>query len=150
MIITNRRRYKRQYAIGGAGIFDSIASFFKRLLATNATKQITQTAFSAAKNAAQEIGKKAIDVGKTVATDAEKQLVDKASEKIFTPKNQENITKLTGLKAQSEGITQKSKDILDRIINHGATNINNILAGSGAIKIEDLVRRLNGGGMKKI
>ena len=86
MIITNRRRYKRQYAIGGAGIFDSIASFFKRLLTSNAAKQITQTALNTAKNAAQEIGKKAIDVGKTVASDAGKQLIDKASEKIFTPK----------------------------------------------------------------
>ena len=153
MLIVTKRRYKKQHVIGGSGIFDNIANFLKRLISSNAAKQIASTALSAGKTAAKEIGKTAVEVGKTTAIDAGKKLIDKASEKIFTPNNQKTITKFTGLEAQPKIITQKTKDILDRIVNKGATNINNILAGSGtsnAIAIQDLVRKLNGAGMKTV
>ena len=171
MLIVTTRRYKKQHVIGGAGVFDTVASFFTRLFTSNAAKQIASTALSVGKDAAKEIGKKAIDVGKTAAIDAGKRLVDKAAAKLLTPKNQEVITQLTGLQPQPAVITQKSKDTLTRLIDEGGTNINKLLAGSGlakpgmarpriakpvmngygasnAIAIQDLVKTLNGAGMK--
>jgi hypothetical protein len=136
MLITTKRRYKKQHVIGGAGIFDS----FMKLFTSNAAKQIASTA-------AKEIGKKAIDVGKTVAIDAGKRLVDK----ILAPKN-------TEVQPVVPVITQKTKDTLTKLINEAqtvndvaTTNINKMLSGSGsnAIAIQDLVKRL-GAGMKVV
>ena len=87
MLIVAKRRYKKQYVIGGAGIFDVVAGFFKKLFTSNAAKQIASTALSAGKDAAKEIGTKALDVGKTAAIDAGKRLVDKAVAKIMSPTN---------------------------------------------------------------
>jgi hypothetical protein len=202
MLIVTKRRYKKQYVYGGAGIFDTISRFFKSLFTSQAAKQIASTAVSAGKDAA----KKALDVGTVAAIDVGKRLVDKAAHKLLagrrrseghfvplhssrtlardeplpvlpaiTPKNQEVIAQLTGLASpgahalQPEVITQKSMDTLARLIGKapaGSTNINKLLAGSGvmpkkvtsfqpnaitalpAIAIQDLVRRLNGAGMK--
>lgn len=154
MLIVAKRRYKKQYVIGGAGIFDTVAGFFKKLFVSNAAKQIASTALSAGKDAAKEIGKKALDVGKTVAIDAGKRLIDKAAAKIMKPT------------APTTVLTQESKDVLTRLINDGArldnnnnNNINNVMMGHGvnppvttknAIRIQDLVRRLNGGGLKVV
>src|SRR6218665_1709882 len=158
MLIVAKRRYKKQYVIGGAGIFDTMAGFFKKLFVSNAAKQIASTALSAGKDAAKEIGKKALDVGKTVAIDAWKRLIDKAAAKIMKPT------------APTTVLTQKSKDVLTRLINDGArldnnnnnnnnNNINNVMMGHGvnppvttknAIRIQDHVRRLNGGGLKVV
>src|SRR6218665_489791 len=128
MLVISKRRYKKQYVVGGAGFFDTISGFFKRLFTSNAAKQVASTALSVGKGAAREIGKHALDSGKTAAI---KRLVDKVADKLFTPK-----------------ITQKSKDMLASLIDN---DINNLLAdGSGikAIAIQDLVRCLNGGGLK--
>lgn len=136
MLITTKRRYKKQHVIGGAGIFD----LFMKLFTSNAAKQIASTA-------AKEIGKKAIDVGKTVAIDAGKRLVDK----ILAPKS-------TEVQPVVPVITQKTKDTLAKLINEAqtlndvaTTNINKMLSGSGsnAIAIQDLVKRL-GAGMKVV
>lgn len=115
MLIVTKRRYKKRYVIGGAGIFDTVANFVKRLVTSDAAKAI----------------------GKTVAIDAGKKLVDKATSRIFSP----------------AAITKKSKDALASLLNEEeleTTNINNLLMGRGAIAIQDLVKRLNGAGMKKI
>src|SRR6218665_3196698 len=154
MLIVAKRRYKKQYVIGGAGIFDTVAGFFKKLFVSNAAKQIASTALSAGKDAAKEIGKKALDVGKTVAIDAGKRLIDKAAAQIMKPT------------APTTVLTQESKDVLTRLINNGArldnnnnNNINNVMMGHGvnapattknAIRIQDLVRRLTGGGLKVV
>src|SRR6218665_3014909 len=154
MLIVDKRRYKKQYVIGGAGIFDTVAGFFKKLFVSNAAKQIASTALSAGKDAAKEIGKKALDVGKTVAIDAGKRLIDKAAAKIMKPA------------ASTTVLTQESRDVLNRLINDGArldntnnNNINNVMMGHGvnppvtkknAIRIQDLVRRVNGGGLKVV
>src|SRR6218665_1049163 len=154
MLIVAERRYKKQYVIGGAGIFDTVAGFFKKLFVSNAAKQIASTALSAGKDAAKEIGKKALDVGKTVAIDVGKRLIDKAAAKIMKPT------------APTTVLTQESKDVLTRLINDGArldnnnnNNINNVMMGHGvnppattknAIRIQDLVIRLNGGGLKVV
>ena len=141
MPIVNRRSYRKQYVIGGSGIFDTISGVFKRLVTSNAAKQLASRALSASKDVATEIGKKAIDVGKTAATDAGKRLVEKAAAKLFTtPKTP---------------LTQKNKDTLDRLSSIGTNpenmNINNLMMGNGlknAPSIQDLVRSRNGAGMK--
>ena len=147
MQVINRRRYRKQYVIGGSGIFDTISGFFKRLVTSNAAKQLATTALNASKDVAKEIGKKAIDVGKTTAIDAGKRLVDKAVAKLFTP----------APTPASKKITPETRQILDRLSGVGSSpnipNINNLMMGdglkkNGAISIQDLVRSLNGAGMK--
>src|SRR6218665_1989026 len=156
MLIVAKRRYKKQYVIGGAGIFHTMARFFKKVFVSKAARQIASTALSAGKDAEKEIDKKALDVGKTVAIDAGKRLIDKAAAKIIKPT------------APTTVLTQESKDVLTRLINDGArldnnnnnnNNINNVMMGHGvnppvttknAIRIQDLVRRLNGGGLKVV
>ena len=39
MLIPKHHGFKRQYVIGGAGIFDSIANFVGRLFASSTAKQ---------------------------------------------------------------------------------------------------------------
>src|SRR6218665_3018313 len=152
MLRVAKRRYRKHYVIGGARIFDPVAGFFKKLFVSNAAKQIASTALSAGKDAAKEIGKKALDVGKIVAIDAGKRLIDKAAVKVMKPT------------APTTVLTQESKDVLIRLINDGArldnnNNINNVMMGHGvnppvttksAIRNQDLVRRLNGGGLKVV
>ena len=141
MLIIKRRSYRKQYVIGGSGIFDTISGFVKRLVTSNAAKQLATRALSAGKDVATEIGKKAIDVGKTAATDAGKRLVAKAATKLFTaPKKQ---------------VTQESRDIIDRLSSVGTNseNINNLMMGNGlknVPSIQDLARKLNGAGMKVV
>ena len=161
MLITSKRRYIRRHVIGGAGIFDTIANLFKRVTGSTAAKAIAsklgsvaktdlgRKAIEAGKTVAKEVGFKAIDVGKDVAIAKAKALIEGyASTPAPTTKNQERI--------KQPAITQKSKDALAAIINMGAseatTNINRMLAGSGvnanAISIQDLVKRLNGSGLR--
>src|SRR6218665_2920731 len=108
MLIVAKRRYKKQYVIGVAGIFDTVADFFKKLFVSNAAKKIASTALRAGENVEKEIGKKALDVGKTVAIDARKLLIDKAAAKIMKPTAPKTV------------LTQESKDVLTKLINDGA------------------------------
>lgn len=157
MIIPNRRRYKKRYVIGGSGIFDTVANFFKRLVVSDTAKQIASKAMSAGKDVAKEIGKKAVDVGKTVAIDAGAKLVDKVVKKLLAPKLSKIPAPVT--------LSRKNKDVLTRLINDASvnkvvvddeaptSNINNLMMGSGgggAISIQDLVQKLSnvGGGLK--
>ncbi|KAH3698154.1 hypothetical protein DPMN_085673 [Dreissena polymorpha] len=103
--------------------------------------EIGKTAIEAGKSVVKEVGLKAIDVGKDVAIAKAKALIDGYN----APKNRE--------------ITQESRDALASLVKKGsnkATNINNLIAGSGvgvkrgtaranAISIIDLVKRLNTG-----
>src|SRR6218665_1169641 len=110
MLVVSKRRYKKQYVVGG--LFDIISGFFKRLFTSNAAKQMASTALSVGKDATSQIGKHALDVSKTAAVDAGKRLVDKSAVKMFPPK-----------------ISQNSKDMLASLIDD---DINNLLAsGSG-------------------
>jgi hypothetical protein len=139
MLIVNRRKYRKQYVVGGSGIFDTISGFVKRLVSSNAAKQLASRSLSASKDVAKEIGKKAIDVGKSAATDAGKRLVDKVATKLFTPPKKPEITPETWA-------------IIDRLSSVGVEpNINNLMMGNGlknAVSIQDLVRSQNGAGMK--
>ena len=90
-------------------------------------------------------------LAKKLLIDAGKRLIDKAAAKIMKPT------------APTTVLTQESKDVLTRLINAGArldnNNINKVMMGYGvnppvttksAIRIQDLVRRLNGGGLKVV
>lgn len=164
MLITTKRRYIKKHVIGGAGIFDTVANFFKRIAGSTVAKTVASKLTSAAqtdlgkkfieagKTVGKEVGMKAINVGKDVALAKAKALLDRAAPKVASLQNQEVIRQLTGV---STGITQKSKDTLADLMNMEATtNINKLLAGSGvrrssAISIQDLVKRLNtGAGLK--
>src|SRR6218665_2484135 len=70
MLIVTKGRYKNQYVVGGAGLFDTITGFFKRLVTSDAAKRAASTMLNAGKVAAKEIGKKAVDLGKEAAVDA--------------------------------------------------------------------------------
>ena len=161
MLIVTKGRYKNQYVVGGARLFDTITGFFKRLVTSDAAKRAASTMLHAGKDAANEIGKKAVDLGKEAAVDAGKRLLDKAVAKRSSkeksdisngpmPLTQKSKEILARLPVQQVSLTQKSKDILARLLaEDSGVNINNLPSG-GAIKIQDLVRRLNGGGLKLV
>ena len=147
MLIT-KRTYKKKYVIGGAGIFGFIRNFFVRMLSSNAAKQLASVALQAGKTATKDIGMKAIDVGKTVAIDAGKKLVEKVAKRLSTPKSQVAIVMVP-----PEEITKK---VIAKYVDTSAINLNKLIDGSSinrpnasnAIAIQDLVKRLNGSGLK--
>ena len=87
-MLMTKGTYKKKYIIGGAGIFGYIGAFFARMFSSNASKQLPSAALHAGKTAAKDIGIKAIYVVKTVAIDADKKYVEKAAERLSTPKSQ--------------------------------------------------------------
>jgi len=76
MLVT-KRGYKKQYVIGGSGIFSSIAKFLVRMFASDTAKQLAKSALDVGKESA-----------KSAATDVGKKLLEKAANKILTPKSQ--------------------------------------------------------------
>ena len=121
------------------------------MLSSNAAKQLASEALQAGKTAAKDIGMKAIDVGKTVAIDAGKKLVEKAAKRLTTPKSQ-----VVNVMVTSEEITKKVNEVIAKYVDTSAINLNNLIDGSSvnrpnaskAIAIQDLVRRINGSGLK--
>ena len=125
-----KRTYKKHYVIGGAGIFDSTGSFLARLFSSNAAKQLASTALQAGKSAAKDIGMKAIDDGKTVEIDADKKLIQKATNKLLTPKSQEIITKYANVTVQPEKVVKNVNNALANYVDTGAINLNKLIDGS--------------------
>ena len=125
-MIVPKRGFKRKYAYGGSGIFDSITKLLMRLFTSNAAKQLASSTIDMGKNVAKEGAKKALEAGTAAATDAGKKLVKKA-------------------------LTPKSKKILQKFTAQPTTrNINSLIDGS-VIEIQNLVKKLNTGmGIKKI
>jgi len=120
-MIVSKRGYQRKYRVGGSGIFSKLKDFLSGFISK---KQVVDTAIDNARSAAQKTGQKAIDF---------------ASSKL-TPKSQQILSKVvsSALPPAPQGATpQKAQQV--------TTNLNNLIAGSGqrAIKIQDLVRRLN-------
>ena len=176
MFIIPKKRYMKKH-VGGSGIFDTISNFFKRLISSNAAKSVAstianaastdigKTAIAAAKTAGKELAKTGINTAKDVVIAKGKQLIDRGGKKILTPQNVATIQQLTGLTPNVPVITQQSKDILTGLTNAaasaGETNINKLL-GSGlknknvraqnavanAVAIQDLVKRMNGSGLR--
>ena len=94
---------------------------------------------------------KAIDVGKTVAIDAGKKLVEKDAKKLSTPKSH-----VANFVVPPEEITKKVNEVIEKYVDTSAINLNKLIDGSSvnhpnasnAIAIQDLVKRLNGSGLK--
>lgn len=133
MLIVTKRRYKKQHVIGGAGIFDTVVGFIKKLFTSNAAKAV---ASSIARGAAKHAG-------------------EHLAAKILTPQPPPAVI----LPAPLQTITQKSKDDLTRLIHD--VPVNNLMVGNGvaalapathnaaaALAIQDLVRKINGTGVK--
>ena len=122
-MIVPKHRFKKRYAYGGSGVFDTIANLLARIFTSSAAKQIASSALDVGKSVAKEGAKKALDVGKSAAVDVGKKLVTKA----FTPKSKKILQKYTQPRTQPT-----------------THDINTLIDGS-AIEIQDLVKKLNSG-----
>ena len=63
MLVVQNRRFRKEFVVGGSGIFDSLVRAFR---------PTSQAAKKVASSAAKEVGKTALEVGKTVAADTGK------------------------------------------------------------------------------
>jgi len=117
-MIVIRRGYKRKHQVGGSGIFSKLKDFLSGFISK---KQVVDIALNIARSAGQKAGQKAIDF---------------AGSKL-TPKSQQMLSKLVSSTPQA-ATPQGPQQVT-------TPNLNNLIAGSGqsAIKIQDLVRRLN-------
>ena len=94
---------------------------------------------------------KAIDVGKTVAIDVGKKLVEKAVKSYPNQKSQ-----VANVMVPPEEITKKVNEVIAKYVDTTAINLNKLIHGSSvnrsnasnAIIIQDIVRRINGSGLK--
>ena len=127
MIVT-KHGFKKRYAYGGSGIFDTIIKLLTRIFTSSAAKQIASSALDVGKSVAKEGAKKALEAGKSTAVDVGKKLVTEA----LTPKSKKILQKYSQPTAQST--TQ---------------DINALIDGS-AIAIQDLVKKLNSGAGIKV
>ena len=102
---------------------------------------------------------KAIDVDKTIAIDAGKKLVEKAAKILTTPKSQVAnvvVPQMADVLVPAEVITKKINDIIEKYVETSAINLSKLMDGSSvnrpnfsnAFAIQDLVRRINGSGLK--
>ena len=79
-MIVPKQGYKRQYAFGGTGIFDTIGNIVKGVIASKAGKDLAEFALDTSKN-----------IAKTTASDVGNRLV----KKVLTPKSKSIISKHT-------------------------------------------------------
>ena len=79
-MIVPKQGYRRQYAFGGTGIFDTIGNIIKGIVTSQAGKDLTKTALDASKN-----------IVKATASDVGNRLIKKA----LTPKSKSIISKHT-------------------------------------------------------
>ena len=79
-MIVPKQGYRRQYAFGGTGIFDTIGNIIKGIVTSQAAKDLTKTALDASKN-----------IVKMTASDVGNRLIKKA----LTPKSKNIISKHT-------------------------------------------------------
>ena len=91
-MIVPKHGFKKRYAYGGSGIFDTMANLLTRIFTSSAAKQITSSALDVGKSVAKEGAKKALEVGKSAAVDVGKKLVTKA----LTPKSKKILKKIYG------------------------------------------------------
>ena len=163
MRVINKRRYEKQFVIGGRGIYDSVSNLLTRVVTSNVAKAIANAAqtelgkkaVEASKTVAKVIGLKAIDVGKDVAIAKVNALIDKVtvpkptvtqgSKEIATAKVDALIDKFA---ASRPVRAQKSKDIVSLSATSAPLNVTDLLEGSAIPSIQELARRLNGSGLK--
>ena len=124
-MIVPKHGFKKRYAYGGSGIFDTVVNFLTRMFTSNAAKQIASSALDVGKSVAKEGAKKALEVGKSAAVDVGKKLVQKA-------------------------LKPKSKKILQKYTTPPQTRDSTLIDGS-AIEVQELVKKLNdGSGIKLV
>ena len=79
-MIVPRQGFKRKYAFGGSGIFDTIGNMISGIVTSNAAKELASAALDVGKN-----------IAKTTATDVGNRMV----KKVLTPKSKNIINKHT-------------------------------------------------------
>ena len=79
-MIVPKQGFKRQYAFGGTGIFDTIGNIVSGIVTSNVAKELAKSALDVGKN-----------IAKTTATDVGNRLV----KKVLTPKSKSIISKHT-------------------------------------------------------
>ena len=79
-MIVPKQGYKRQYAFGGTGIFDTIENIIKGVVTSQAGKDLANFALDSSKN-----------IVKTTASDVGNRLI----KKVLTPKSKSIINKHT-------------------------------------------------------
>jgi len=126
MLIIKNKRYIKRYRVGGSGMFDALTKLISN---ANTTKTL---ASHLSRAATSDLGKTAISAGKTAARELATAAISAAKD-AAVEKGKQLISK-----KRRTGLTQKNKDILDGL----ATNV------GGAIRIQDLVRRSNGEGLR--
>ena len=57
-MIVSRQGFKRNYAFGGSGIFDSVGNLITGMVTSNAAKQLATSAMDVGKSVAKEGAKK--------------------------------------------------------------------------------------------
>ena len=146
MLIT-KRTYKKKYVIGGAG---NSGTFWRECFRVMRQSNLRRQLFRQEK-LQRKIGMNDIDVGNTVAIDAGKKLVEKAVEKLSKPKSQ-----VVNVMLPSKEITKKVNDVIAKYVDTSAINLNKLIDrssvnrsnASNAIAIQDLIKRINGSGLK--
>ena len=88
MIVPNQG-YKRKYAFGGTGIFETLGNIIKGIVTSQAAKDLTKTALDASKN-----------IVKTTASDVGNRLV----KKVLTPKSKNIISKHTRALTKNDAV----------------------------------------------
>ena len=100
-MIVPKQGYRRQYAFGGTGIFDTIGNMFKGIITSQAGKDLAKFALDSSKN-----------IAKTTASDVGNRLV----KKVLTPKSKSIINKHT--KALNPNDTVKINELV-KMLNKG-------------------------------
>ena len=145
----------------------------------SAVKDLGSKAIMAGKSAARDLSKKAIESGKVAAIEAGKKFIEKSVTKALTPSSQKILEKYAGVsmeKTSPDSVARNFNALLEKYINESTkqvtekvaskTNgktVNNVAVAtpslssliegsaiSGTPTFRDLVKRLNGGGLKKV
>ena len=94
MLVVQNRRFRKEFMVGGSGIFDSLLKFLVRTFTSQAAKKV-------ASSAAKEVGKAALEVGKTVAADTKNKLIEKVMQTKAKNKIENIVSKYTGQSMKS-------------------------------------------------
>ena len=133
----------------------------------SAVKDLGSKAIMAGKSAARDLSKKVIESGKVAAIETGKKFIEKSVTKALTPSSQKILEKYAGVsmeKTAPDAVTKNFNALIEKYINEnakqatkkvdsiGSPSLSSLIEGSaigGTPTIRDLVKRLNGGGLKK-
>ena len=100
-MIVPKQGYKRQYAFGGTGIFNTIGNVIKGVVTSQTGKDLAKFALDSAKN-----------IAKTTASDVGNRLV----KKVLTPKSKKILNKHTKALNQNDAVKINN---LVKMLNNG-------------------------------